>query len=256
MKYVLLVLLTGSLAGCGFRTVDTGELGIQKHFGEIEGQPLAPGLHFYNPFTSSIEEFDVREKRVEGKGACNTKDTQVVDITYTATFAAEGAKIFSIYSQYGEDWIKGASIESIIEAQIKIAIGKYEAQDLVKSQETAAHTSYELVKAALAEKSVRLGALSFRNIDFSKEFEKAVEDKVVAEQSALQAKNKTVQINEEALQTVASATAEARAMKIKSEALAQNKGLVQFEAVQKWNGVLPVNMYGSAPLPFLSIKGD
>lgn len=256
MKYVLLVLLASSLSACGFRTVDTGQIGIQKSFGKIEGEPLSPGLHFYNPFTSGIDKLDVREQRVEGKGACNTKDTQVVTIDYTATFAADSTKIFSIYSQYGEEWIKNAGIESIIEAQIKIAIGKYEAQDLVKSQDAAAKSSHDAVAVALLEKGVRLGALSFRNIDFSNEFEKAVEEKVVAEQSALQAKNKTVEVQEKAKQTVLSATAEAESMRIKSQALAQNKGLVQFEAVQKWDGKLPVNMYGSAPLPFLSIKGD
>lgn len=29
---------------------------------------------------------------------------------------------------------------------------------------------------------------------------------------------------------------------------------VQAEFAKKWNGVLPVNLYGSAPIPFLDIK--
>ena len=40
-------------------------------------------------------------------------------------------------------------------------------------------------------------------------------------------------------------------MRIRSQALSQNQNLVAYEAVQKWDGKLPVNMYGSAPLPFI-----
>lgn len=251
-RIVLLILLTG----CGFEVVDTGHRGIEKRFGQLVGQPLPEGLYFYNPITSSIDEFSIQEKNLQGKGACNTKDTQVVDIEYTATFSADSGHAFDIYRQYGKDWVTGASVPSIIEAQIKIAIGKYDAGDLVKNQDAAARSSFEHVKAALDEKFVKLGTLSFRNVDFSNEFEHAVEAKVVAEQSAMQAKNKTIQIEEESKQTLMTAKAAAEAMRIKSAALAQNKGLVSFEAVQKWDGKLPVNMYGSAPLPFLSIKGD
>lgn len=256
-KLMLLASLGGCcLGGCGFRVVDTGHRGIEKRFGKLIGEPVPEGLYFYNPFTSSMASFDVQEKQVQGKGICNTRDTQVVDIDYTATFAADGTKVFEIYRQFGADWIKGASIPSIIEAHIKIAIGKYDAGDLVKNQDAAAHSSFLAVRDALAEKNVRLGTLSFRNIDFSTEFEKAVESKVVAEQSAMQAKNKTVEVEEKAKQTVLTAKAEAESMKIKSAALSQNKGLVSFEAVQKWNGVLPVNMYGGAPIPFLSLKQE
>jgi hypothetical protein len=42
-------------------------------------------------------------------------------------------------------------------------------------------------------------------------------------------------------------------MTIRSQALAQNRGLVEYEAVQKWNGILPVYMMGDA-VPFLNLN--
>lgn len=251
-KLLFIALL--STSGCGFKQVDTGNVGIEKRFGKIVGEPLQPGLQFYNPLTAGVTEFNIQEKTMTGKGMCNTRDTQVVTVDYTATFSAESSKVFDIYRQYGEDWVAGAGIAAIIESQIKIAIGKFEAGDLVKNQDAAARASFESVKVALEGKNTHLGTLAFRNIDFSDEFEKAVESKVVAEQSAMQAKNRTVEVEEEARQTVLSAKAEAESMKIKSQALAQNKGLVQFEAVQKWDGKLPVNIYGNAPIPFIEIE--
>ena len=75
---------------------------------------------------------------------------------------------------------------------------------------------------------------------------------MVAKQKAEEAKNRTVEVQEEAKQKVLSAEAEAKSMQIRAEALAQNKSLVSYEAVQKWDGKLPVNIYGSAPIPFIN----
>lgn len=58
--------------------------------------------------------------------------------------------------------------------------------------------------------------------------------------------NDTVTIEEQAKQTVATARAEAEAMRIKSAALASNRGLVEFELAQKWDGKLPVYMLGNS----------
>lgn len=91
------------------------------------------------------------------------------------------------------------------------------------------------------------------DIDYSDAFEKAIESKVTAEQEALKAKNKTVQVQEEARQKVISAEAEAKSMAIRANALTQNKALVEYEAVKKWDGKLPEYMMGNT-VPFINLK--
>ena len=71
---------------------------------------------------------------------------------------------------------------------------------------------------------------------------------------ALKAKNKTVQVQEEARQKVIAAEAEARSMAIRAQALSQNKSLVQYEAVQKWDGKMPQYMLGNS-VPFINVTG-
>ena len=82
---------------------------------------------------------------------------------------------------------------------------------------------------------------------------KAIEEKVTAEQEALKAKNKTVQVQEEARQKILTAEAEAKAIQLKAQALAGNKQLVELEYAKKWDGKLPQNMYGGA-VPFVNVK--
>ena len=70
---------------------------------------------------------------------------------------------------------------------------------------------------------------------------------------ALKAKNKTVQVQEEAKQKVIAAEAEAKSMAIRAKALSQNKSLVQYEAVQKWDGKMPQYMLGNS-VPFINVS--
>lgn len=54
--------------------------------------------------------------------------------------------------------------------------------------------------------------------------------------------------------TLLRARADAESIKLRAEALSQNARLVELNAVEKWDGKLPVNMYGSAPVPFINLK--
>ena len=63
----------------------------------------------------------------------------------------------------------------------------------------------------------------------------------------------TKEEREEAKQKLIAAEAEAKSMAIRANALTQNKALVEYEAVQKWNGVLPTYMMGNS-VPFVNLK--
>ncbi len=138
---------------------------------------------------------------------------------------------------------------------IKDVVGKYIADDLVgKREQVRSEATAEIVRT-LGARHITATRLDLINLDFDDAYEKAVEAKVVAVQRSAEAKNQTVQYEEQAKQKVISAKADAEAMTIKSEALAKNKGLVEFEAVQKWNGVLPVTMMGSST-PFINLSRE
>ncbi len=82
---------------------------------------------------------------------------------------------------------------------------------------------------------------------------------MTAEQNALAAKNKLEQIKYEADQKVATAEADAKSIRLQSDAANNEKYVslkkieVQLEFAKHWDGKLPVNLYGSAPIPFLDL---
>ena len=109
------------------------------------------------------------------------------------------------------------------------------------------------LKYQLKDNYINVTDFQMTEINSSDVFERAIESKVTAEQEALKAKNKTVQVQEEAKQKVIAAEAEAKSMAIRAKALSQNKSLVQYEAVQKWDGKMPQYMLGNS-VPFINVS--
>lgn len=254
-KISLLILLSLTLSACGFETISTGHRGIKTRFGEIIGQPLPEGLYFYNPFTTSIHEYSVRQETWQSKTEIFTKDTQRVDVSFAVTYYSDPAAVGELFKTIGnEQALVSKIIQPVILGSLKDSIGQVIADELVQKREIVTKNALRMATDNLKVRNVIVTDMQFTNLDFDKAYEQAVEQKVVAVQEAQKAKNRTVQISEQAKQTVMTATAEAEAMKIKSQALAQNKGLVQFEAVQKWNGVLPVYMIGQGSTPFIDLR--
>lgn len=253
MKLLSILSLAALLSGCGFEVVDTGHRGLYVTFGKVTGEPLAEGLYFYNPLTTSVHEIDVREKKLEGKTTAFTKDTQNATLHYSLTFYPKKDAIGDLYQNFGGEW-ENIIIPQIVLSAIQNEVGQIVADDLSSKRETIEKAAEKIIQASLLTRNVIITKLNLTNVDFDDAYEKAVEQKVVAIQEAMEAKNKTVRIKEQAAQTVATAEAEATAMKIKSAALAQNKGLVQFEAVQKWDGHLPQLMMGNGSTPMLDMR--
>ena len=92
-------------------------------------------------------------------------------------------------------------------------------------------------------------------MDFDNQFEEAVKFKVIAVEQAKEAQNKTVKVTEEATQKIIAAKAEAESMTIRTQALSKSKTLIEYEAVQKWDGKLPNYMLGSGTMPFINLNG-
>lgn len=246
-RLLLMVIASLTLTGCGFEIVDTGYRGVETRFGEVVGEPLPEGLHFYNPITSDIKEISVRERVLAETTGAYTKDKQTANIGYALNWAPVPAKVGELYKTYGtEEMVAQTVVLPAVRGNLKVAIGQLDADGMIMTRETARASAEKLIKDELAEKYIHVSSLNFTDIDFDDAYEAAVRAKVVAVQEAEKAKNETVKIREEANQRVISAKAEAEAMKIQSEALSQNKGLIEYERVKKWSGNYPMVMTGNA----------
>jgi len=248
---VVLVLLAFGLSGCGVHTVDTGHRGIKVRFGQVEGAALTEGLYFVNPVTTSIVQIDTRMQRWDGKTDAYTKDVQVSHVAFTLNYQLQPEAAATVFRTVGIDWANKL-VGQVIYQDLKDVVAKWDAVDLIANRQKATDDAQAAIVRDLQARNVIASGFFLNDISFSDEFDKAVEAKVIAAQQALQAQNQTERIKQEAQQKVIQAQAEAQSMKIRADALAQNPKLVEWEAVQKWNGVLPQYTLGGA-IPFIQM---
>jgi len=237
-------------SGCA-EIVQTGERGIKTTFGKVVSESLTEGIYFYMPFTSNIVTMDTKTIRLESKTSCYTKDLQQGEFAYVVNFSPNRTLVHKIYTDVGKDWV-GKIVPQTIEGSLKNTVGKWNAVDLIENRNKATEQAKADILEALKERDINLESFAITGIDYTDVFERSVEDKVVAIQRAVESENKTKQIEEEAKQKVIAAKAEAESMRIRAQALTQNKSLVDYEAVQKWNGVLPQYSMGGT-IPFISL---
>lgn len=245
--FVVMVLLCNPIV-----VVGAGERGVKVTLGKVSQESFGEGMHFITPYISKIVKMDVKTQKYSTQTHVYTKDIQQAKISYVVNYNLLADSAYRMYQEVGMDYVSKV-INPVLEGTIKDVIGKWNAQDLVANREEATNDILSKLHEQLMDRYVNVTSFQIVDINYSEVFERAIESKVTAEQDALKAKNKTVQIQEEARQKVISAEAEAKSMSIRANALTQNKALVEYEAVQKWNGILPTYMMGNS-VPFINLK--
>jgi prohibitin 2 len=203
------------------------------------------------PMVQEIKQLDIRTLRWEEQTQAYTKDVQQADVSFVLTYSLEPAYTVEMYRTVGADWADKLMRQVVFE-ELKREFGQHEAVTLIATRDQAARAIEAGVKTKLAERHVLISGLQITNIDYTKQFEDSVEAKVIAQQRAIEEQNRTVQIEQQAKQKVISATAEAESMRIRANALEKNVRLVEWEAVQKWDGKLPQYQLGGTT-PFINL---
>ena len=254
MPLLVLGLLLCFLIMCNpFVMVGPGERGIKITLGHVQPESYGEGLHTIFPFVQKFRTMDVKTQRNTLTTQVYTKDIQQARITYVINYNIQQDRVHQLFQKVGMDY-ETKILTPVVEGTIKDIIGKWNAQDLISNREKATGDILFKLQTQLKDNFITVTDFQMTDINYSKVFEQAIESKVTAEQEAQRAKNKTVQVQEEARQKVIAAEAEAKSMAIRAQALSQNKSLVQYEAVQKWDGKMPQYMLGNS-VPFINVTG-
>jgi regulator of protease activity HflC (stomatin/prohibitin superfamily) len=228
---VLALLLLGPV-GCS--EVPAGHRGVFVNYGKPTSQ-VGEGLQIYNAWTNDLVVMNTRQITWTSNTEAYTKDVQQAGIKFTVSYNLQPGAALKTYRSVGEDWDERI-VPQIVEQTIKDVFGQSEAvKDTINRRTVVRDRILSLLRTRFAARNITVIDFELRDIEFSPAFEKAVEAKQVAVETALAERNKTVAVQERANQRVIAAKADAEAMRIKTEALTGNAKLVEYEAVQKWN---------------------
>lgn len=226
--------------------VDPGETALQIRMGKIVSCTDVSGFYLKAPI-DKIVRINNRIVKSGIETEALSHDLQFVSIGVAINYRINNAQ--DIFNRVGPDIVK-VIIDPFAQESIKAIVAQYTAEGLIQFRHKAKEKVFDELKERLSPFNITLIDFNFVHLDFSKDFLHAVENKQIAMQSALTAKNLTEKIKEEALQTKERAEAEAYAMEVKRKSV--NQETIMLKAIEKWDGKLPVTM-ASNPLPFMNI---
>lgn len=255
----ILLAITFLIVPFSFHTINTGEVAVVKHLGEITHVRSA-GTCFDFWMINSYKKYDTKVQNVEITTAAYSSDAQTMDVQMTLQYQIMVDKVIDIATQYGSLEVLENRISSIAVEKTKAVLSAYKAMDIIANRATISPAVEQAIKDAIGEEYfVNVTAVVLTNIDFSDAFELAVEEKMIAEQAKLKAdyenQTKVAQAEAEAEAKLKAAQAEIEIAKAQAEALkiaaeaeaAANKTLADSitpEIIEKiladaWNGELP-----------------
>jgi regulator of protease activity HflC (stomatin/prohibitin superfamily) len=260
-----------SLAGAGIVFIEPDQLAVVVTAANKDGirpEPLTAGIHFIIPVVDRVEYYSIlrqtytmsvvgTEGQVSGDDSIQvrTKDGQQVYIDASVIYAVDPNKAVDLYRTWRKDYENGL-VRPQSRGVIRDISSQYGVEEIVSSKraEMEQQITDQLVKI-FSDNNLILQDFVLRNIRFSDEYAKAVEQKQIAEQQAQQAKfvvESKKQEAEQARQTaqgqadaaviaakgaaearIIQAKAEAEALNLIAEALKNNPDLLNYQYISK-----------------------
>jgi regulator of protease activity HflC (stomatin/prohibitin superfamily) len=234
--------------------ITAGHRGVVLTWGAVSDRILDEGIHLRIPIMQKVADVDVQTHKMNVDTLAYSKDIQTVTTKLALNYHVKPEFVNRLWQNVGEDFVSRL-IDPAVQESVKAATAKFTAQQLIEERPKVKDEIKRELFTRLSQ-YFTVDEFSIVDFSFSKEYEKAVEEKQVAQQQALKAENDLTRIKTEAEQRIAQATAEAEAIRIQAQAITQQGGrdYVQLKAIEKWDGKLPQQMIPGATVPILNLS--
>jgi prohibitin 2 len=249
-----IVIFIGGMLISSFTVISAGHTGVQVTLGEVNPVALTEGVHFVNPI-SSVKDIDVRmQKATADSQTAGTKDLQQVHTDIVINYRMNPQNLPHIYKEFGLD-VDTKILGPAINDAFKAVTGKYDSSELITKRDEVSQAILQHLREKVAPFNIDVSNVSLVNFGFSAEYQKAIEQKVIATQQTAKAEQDLRRIEVEARSRIAQAEGEAKAIAIQAQAIQSNGGqnYVQLEAIKRWDGKLPQYMLGNGTTPFVNV---
>jgi len=231
-------------------TVPAGSVGVVTRFGAVN-RVAQPGFGFKIPIAERVRRMDVRTLKDQVDASAASKDLQVVTSTIAVNYHLDGQYATNVYQNVGMNY-QDVLIAPAVQNIFKATTAQYTAEELITKREQVRLKAEAALADQLAVYHVIVENFNIINFDFSPELNAAIEAKVTAQQQVETAKQLLAKTKIEAETALAEAQGQANAQAALQQTGALSPEYLQYLALTKWNGILPVVTSGT---PFIDISG-
>lgn len=236
-KFVIsAVCLVASALIASFTIVPSGSSGVRVTLGKVSDTVMESGLNFQIPLVQKTVVVNNQVQREDVQGEAASKDLQTVTYNVSVNYNVIASESAELYRTVGKSWSE-VIIRPAIQESVKSAIAEYTAEELITDRTSVSNLMLEELNTRMKEYGINIAEINIITMDFSPEFDAAIEAKTVATQQVLTEQQNLEKAKVIAQQKVVEAQAEAEANKTKSESITDE--ILMNEFLSRWNGVMP-----------------
>jgi regulator of protease activity HflC (stomatin/prohibitin superfamily) len=235
-----------------FAIINPGEAGVIRILGKAQDGALLEGIHLKPPFISTVDIYDVTVQKFEVPAQSSTKDLQELTARFAINFRLDPDQVVTIKRTQGSlENIVAKIIAPQTQESFKIAAALRTAEESITQRNQLKQDFDNALEQRLKKYGILVLDTSVIDLNFSKDFARAVEEKQIAEQQAQRAVYTAQEAEQEAQADINRAKGKAEAQKLLAETLKAQGGqlVLQKEAIQAWRE-------GGAQMPKVLIMGD
>lgn len=271
---VIVVVILLSFLFLSWRTIRPGHVGIVFNLSthSISETPLEPGWAFINPLTQYIQEYPVTIQTYsmlynapEGDDSIKvqSKEGQQLNLDVVIQYRIKRDEVTSLYLDWG-----GADIAVVEErvvrqytrSQVPAIAARYDWEEITSGKRTeVSDTIRDVLTEEFRRRHLELISFGIREVHLPASLQKALNNKIQAQQEAEQQKYQLERARVKAEQTRVEAESEANSLRIRAEAEAEantilsrslTPDLIRYQQLKQWDGRLPTFL-GSSAVPFI-----
>lgn len=241
-----------------FTTIKSGEIGLKSRFGQIVSQTTQEGIQFKVPYIEKVTKVNMKVQKADITSSSATKDLQDVSIAFAINYQLQADKVMDLYKTVGASYVE-TILQPATQEALKNVTSKYTAEELITKRSEVSQQIIQDLSAKVNKYGIIINELNIIDLNFSEAYNKAIEDKQVAEQEVKKAQQELEKTKIEAEKKVAEAQAEADALRLQKEEITDEllelrRIEAQTKAIEKWNGQLPSTITGTDSIPFINLK--
>lgn len=277
----LIFILGGGIYGCAAcKSIPPGHVGVsikKCDGGGVDKTPIPTGYYRKSVFCEEIEIYPTSlQTLILTKSASEGSQTDdsitvtsnegmPINVDVSISFTLEPNKVPAIYEKYRSDieHIMHTYVRQTVREGMQATFSQFTAEQLyAEKKEVARAQAQDYITKKLSPEGFVIVQFTINELRVPDQVRNAINAKVAMIQEAQKAEQEVRKTKALAQQREAQAEGEASAMRTKADAEAYanetiaksiTPELVQYKALDRWNGFLP-QFTGGGPIPFIQVK--
>jgi regulator of protease activity HflC (stomatin/prohibitin superfamily) len=223
--------------------------------GGVQAEELNEGLGLVVPFWQRASLVDVRTRVYVYESFVQSQDLQEITLPIAVNYHVNPLEANVLYQTVGNKGIYEKTIidPAVFQASTQ-AVGQVVAADIAVSRAEIATQIAAIITPVLAPHGVVVEFVAIKDAVFDPDFIRAIKNKVIAREKAIEEENLIAAKEAEAQQVIAEAGGKAEAIRVVAVQQARandliaasvDQRLIEWERTTRWNGVLPATWLSS-----------